>query len=60
MTGTTKISYSGGEYTVTDGPFAEAKELIGGWALTQFDTHEEDFPPGFEEAGAASEAANSL
>ena len=30
-----------GEFTVTDGPFTEAKELIGGWALTEFDTWEE-------------------
>jgi hypothetical protein len=40
-TGTTKISLSGGEFTVTDGPFTEAKELIGGWALTEFDTVDE-------------------
>lgn|SRR5690554_5627129 len=24
-----------GEFTVTDGPFAEAKELVGGWALVE-------------------------
>jgi len=29
----TKVTYADGEFTVTDGPFAEAKELIGGWAL---------------------------
>ena len=28
-----RLSMSGGKGTVTDGPFAEAKELIGGWAL---------------------------
>jgi hypothetical protein len=28
-----KVRYSGGEFTVLDGPFAEAKELVGGWAL---------------------------
>ena len=31
----TKVSYNDGEFTVTDGPFAEAKELIGGWALIE-------------------------
>jgi len=40
-TGTIKVSLKDGEFTVTDGPFTEAKELIGGWALTEFDTVEE-------------------
>jgi hypothetical protein len=31
----TKVRYSGGEFTVLDGPFAEAKELVGGWALME-------------------------
>ena len=30
-----KVKYSGGEFTVLDGPFAEAKELVGGWALLE-------------------------
>jgi hypothetical protein len=30
-----KVKYSGGEYTVLDGPFSEAKELVGGWALLE-------------------------
>jgi hypothetical protein len=30
-----KVTYSGGKFTVTDGPFAEAKEIIGGWALME-------------------------
>jgi hypothetical protein len=30
-----KVRYSGGEFTVLDGPFAEAKELVGGWALME-------------------------
>jgi hypothetical protein len=30
-----KISYADGNYTVLDGPFAEAKELVGGWALME-------------------------
>jgi hypothetical protein len=30
-----KVRYSDGEFTVLDGPFAEAKELVGGWALLE-------------------------
>jgi hypothetical protein len=30
-----KISLKDGEFTVVDGPFTEAKELIGGWALLE-------------------------
>jgi hypothetical protein len=30
-----KVRLSDGTYTVTDGPFSEAKELIGGWALVE-------------------------
>ena len=30
-----KVTYHGGEFTVLDGPFAEAKELVGGWALME-------------------------
>jgi hypothetical protein len=31
----TRVAYADGEFTLTDGPFAEAKELIGGWALCE-------------------------
>lgn len=30
-----KVTLKDGEYTVMDGPFTEAKELIGGWALME-------------------------
>ncbi len=30
-----KITLKDGEYTVVDGPFTEAKELIGGWAMLE-------------------------
>lgn len=30
-----KVTLKDGAYTVVDGPFAEAKELIGGWALLE-------------------------
>ena len=30
-----KISYDDGKFTVLDGPFSEAKELVGGWALME-------------------------
>jgi hypothetical protein len=32
---TTRIRLSGGKLTVTDGPFSESKEVIGGWAILQ-------------------------
>jgi hypothetical protein len=31
----------GGSVTVTDGPYAEAKEVIGGWAIVKFDSEEQ-------------------
>ncbi|HUB71457.1 MAG TPA: YciI family protein [Acidimicrobiales bacterium] len=30
-----RISLKNGEYRVVDGPFTEAKELVGGWALME-------------------------
>ena len=30
-----RITLKNGEYTVVDGPFTEAKELVGGWALME-------------------------
>jgi hypothetical protein len=30
-----KITLRNGEFSVVDGPFAEAKELVGGWALLE-------------------------
>jgi hypothetical protein len=35
------VSFSGGEVTVTDGPFAEAKEVVGGYWLIQARSTEE-------------------
>jgi hypothetical protein len=35
------VRLSGGKLTVTDGPFAEAKELIGGFAIIQVKSKEE-------------------
>ena len=29
------VSLKGGEFTVLDGPFTEAKELVGGWCLME-------------------------
>lgn len=31
----TRVRYADGEFIVLDGPFSEAKELIGGWALME-------------------------
>jgi len=36
-----RIRFSGGKRTVTDGPFTEAKELIGGYWLWQVKSKEE-------------------
>jgi hypothetical protein len=30
-----KVSLNDGKFTVLDGPFTEAKELVGGWALME-------------------------
>jgi len=35
-----RISYAGGKATVTDGPFAEAKEVIGGYWIIQVRSRE--------------------
>lgn len=37
----TRIRYSGGKRTVTDGPFAEAKELVGGFAILKVASKQE-------------------
>ena len=34
-----RIRLSGGKLTVTDGPFTEAKEVVGGYALCELPTH---------------------
>ncbi|MFC5825300.1 YciI family protein [Nonomuraea insulae] len=39
--GGTVIKSAGGEITLTDGPFAEAKEMAGGFALIEVRSHEE-------------------
>jgi len=36
-----RITYSGGRPTVTDGPFAETKELIGGFWIVQMKSKDE-------------------
>jgi hypothetical protein len=36
-----RVRFSGGKGTVTDGPFAEAKELVGGYWLIQAKSKEE-------------------
>jgi hypothetical protein len=37
----TQVKLSGGKFTATDGPFAETKELIDGFALVQTKSREE-------------------
>ncbi len=36
-----RIRLAGGKLTVTDGPFTEMKEVIGGWAILQTDSKAE-------------------
>lgn len=36
-----RVSYSGGRPTVTDGPFAEAREVVGGYWLIDVKSREE-------------------
>jgi hypothetical protein len=36
-----RLRIESGKLTVTDGPFTESKEVIGGWAILQADTKEE-------------------
>ena len=36
-----RVRQSGGKVTVTDGPFAEAKEVVGGFAIIQANSKEE-------------------
>ena len=36
-----RVNYSGGKSTVTDGPFAEAKECLGGYWMIQVKSKEE-------------------
>ncbi len=35
-----RVRLAGGKITVTDGPFTEMKEVIGGWAILQTDSKE--------------------
>jgi hypothetical protein len=37
----TRVRLSGGKVTVTDGPFSEAKEVVGGYSLIEAPTHAE-------------------
>ena len=37
----TRLQLSGGKFTVTDGPFIELKELLGGWAVLEVNSLDE-------------------
>jgi len=39
--GGARVRSAGGKFTVTDGPFTEAKELIAGFAIVQVNSREE-------------------
>jgi hypothetical protein len=36
-----RVRFAGGKFTVTDGPFTESKEMVGGFALIQARSKEE-------------------
>lgn len=36
-----RITVRGGELSVTDGPFTETREVIGGWAILEAETKEQ-------------------
>ena len=36
-----RVSFAGGKPVVTDGPFTEAKEVVGGFAILEFKSKEE-------------------
>lgn len=36
-----RVRLTSGKLSVTDGPFTESKEVIGGWAILKTDTREE-------------------
>jgi hypothetical protein len=36
-----RLRLAGGKLTVTDGPFTESKEVIGGWAIIKADSKQE-------------------
>ena len=36
-----RLKRQGGKFSLTDGPFIEAKELLGGWAIIQVKTLDE-------------------
>lgn len=38
---TTRIRHQGGQFTITDGPFTEAKEAVVGWAIVNVDSLEQ-------------------
>lgn len=37
----TEVRLAGGKVTTTDGPYAEAKEVVGGYSVLEFRSHEE-------------------
>jgi hypothetical protein len=41
MAATTRVRVSGGKVTATDGPFSEAKEIVGGFAIFDLQSRQE-------------------
>ena len=51
-----KITLKDGEFTVVDGPFTEAKEIIGGWAVVESAPCPMSIPPPPSKRSTASNA----
>src|SRR5262249_3152846 len=51
-----RVSFSGGKPTVTDGPFAEAKEVIGGYWIIQVKSRQEAIEGASRIPGSDNEA----
>src|ERR1700741_1407382 len=50
-----RVSFSGGKPTVTDGPFTEAKEVLGGYWMIQVKSREEAIEWGWRCPGSDNE-----
>ena len=55
-----RVRLSGGQVTVTDGPFTEAKEVVGGYAQFELKSKEEAVEVGGPLHGAAQETLAGL
>src|SRR5438067_5187610 len=55
-----RVRSSGGKLTVTDGPFTESKEIVGGFALLKVNSKEEALEFTFSKAKRSEEHTSEL